>query len=127
MLRDEVLTDPEGLGYSALSDQGVADSLNDATQRARDVISVSSADIHDALDPSEYTALTTSQKAVLSDIFSLSEVRVQGNTRTVLLSLFASGSATRAALVALTAENISRATELGLGVVKVGHVMEARR
>lgn len=125
-LRDEITDDPLGLGYAAMTDQQVLDSLNGLT-RSRAVESVSSADIYDALDRAEFLALSATDREILSDIFSLSEVRVQGNTRTALLAVFGAGTTSRTNLQALTTESISRAEELGFRRLGLGLIQEARR
>ncbi len=124
-IRAEITDDPLLLGYTGMTDQEVTDSLN-ALTRERAVESLSSADIYDAIDPTEYTVLSSTEKAMLSDIFSLSEVRVQGNTRDVIVGIFPGGGTTLTNLTALLTTPISRATELSVGVVKIGHVIEAR-
>lgn len=125
-LKDELDTDPLSRGYSGMTDEQVSASLNTA-DRTRSVASVPSTDIYDALDPAEYAAASASEKSMLSDIFSLPDVRMQGNTFTVLLSVFRDGSTSRDNLEALASLSTSRAVELSLGRVKVGHVQEVRR
>ncbi len=127
MLKEEIIDDPESIGYAVMTDQQVLDSLQ-AVTRPQDITSVDSADIYDAIDPTEYGGLTDADKGILSDIFSLSEVRVQGNTRTALLAIFGAGTATRTSLQALTTELISRATEIGIRRrLGLGLIQEARR
>ena len=125
ILAAELADDPLDRGYDGMTDQQAADDLNTA-YRSANVDAVSSADVYDAIVPAEYTGLTAAQKSILSDIFSLSEVRVQGNTRDALLAIFGAGTTTRTNLAALTTASITRAAELGLPAIHAGDVAAAR-
>ena len=68
------------------------------------VFSVSGAQIYNCLVPSEWLALTAAQQQNVRDIFGLGDNIPAGTgttVQTVLLSIFAAGSGTRANLVAL--------------------------
>lgn len=124
-LQAELLNDPLGRGYSAMTDQQAADSLNTA-DRSRTVPSVSPTDVFQAVVPGEYNATTPDQKQVLGFIFSLPTVPTSGNAATALMAIFGAGTTTRQNLIDLATETVSRAVELLIGEVHAGDVAEAR-
>lgn len=126
-LRAELTADPLGRNYSAMSDQAAADSLNVANRTASPE-TIAAAAIWNAIDPAEYAGLSAENKAQVDLISGMGDaVPIQsGLIKSTLFGLFNAQSATRASLIALAAPPISRAQELGLGFVLVGHVTEAR-
>lgn len=128
VLRDELLTDPLARGYSGMTDAQAAASLNTAN-RTRQKTHLTGAQIYECMDRTEFEAKTDPQKVYVRDILGLGGdilVTSGSKTRSVFVAVFGAGSATINALVALVTETISRATEVGLPVVKPGHVSEAR-
>ena len=126
-LKTEVTTDPLALGYSAMTDQEVSDSLNDPVRpRERDI--VSSHEVFEAIVPADYASLDAAEKGRLSMILSMGEVKLSGaNTRLALGGMFAPGT-TRDNLIALQDDTpVSRAQERGLGNVGPGVVAEVRK
>ena len=123
----ELFSDPLARGYAAMSAKDAAASLNAKNrQRNRDLVPVS--DILDAIAWSEYDAASAAHKARLNLIMARDRVNANSaNVKQAFLDAFAAGSATRAALIALLVETVSRATELGLSTVTPGVVEEARR
>ena len=117
ILKEEIVSDPLGRGYSGMTPQQIADSLN-TINRTKSVQTVSGQDIFEAIVPTEFVALTADQKNLLYAIIGMDTIRVNGtNTRTALLSMFGVGTTTRANLAALQTVPVSRAVELGLGIV----------
>lgn len=130
-LKAEVLTDPVSLGYgawaTAADDARIAGLLNDATKRSIARVLVPAWEVADAFDPTEYAALTQLQLSRLAPIVGAGQVNAQNaNVRATLAAIFPVGGPTRAALLALQATLVSRATELKLGLVLVGEVTTAR-
>lgn len=128
ILANELTTDPLTRGYSGMTDQQAADSLN-TVNRTRLRTHLSGSEIYEALDVSEFQSKTADQKQYIRDIIGLGgSVAVDANSkaRTVLFAIFAAGSNTRANLTTIATVNISRATELGLETVSAGYVGEAR-
>ncbi len=123
LLRAELDSDPAF--YDPLTDQQVADHLLQLTGTL-DVTAVTPTDIYEAIVPSEYVGLTDAEKAQLSDIFSLPEVRLGGNAELVLTTTFGPGTATRTNLLGLKTIVVTLATELGIGPVHAGDVAGAR-
>jgi hypothetical protein len=129
-LRTELLTDPLSRGYSTMTDQQAADSLNTVDRPAPDMETISNTDLYEAIDRSEYNPLTENEKDRLRILLGLETIRVASGDqgRAEILALFGAGTTTRANLIALaTGQLQSRATELGLPTVRVGHVEDARR
>ncbi len=126
-LRDELTNDPLQRGYAQMTDKQAADSLN-AADVEQDRTIVPAHEIVDAIVPSEWTVLTDIERGRIGFVVSAGEVNVKApNVRTAFTTAFAGGTATRTALTTLLTEMVTRASQLGLGRVKVGHVQEARR
>jgi len=127
VLRAELLADPLIIGYAAMNDTQAAASLNTAN-RPVNVQTLDGAQIYEAIDATEFAALLTTKQEVV-DIIHLGPnilVAPGSKARARLAAIFGGGSATVTALAALGTKTVSRATELGLGVVNPGHVMKAR-
>ena len=117
-LKDEIVNDPEGLGYALHVTAGRMGELAKLINEVRGTISVSRGviethEIFEATDPAEWAALSAGEKQRYQGIVSMGTIDVDGNNvRNAFLAMFASGSATRAALAALRTRNGSRAEEL---------------
>ena len=124
-LKAELTNDPEGRGYSGMSDAQAAASFA-TLDRERNVTTVSGQEIFEAVVAADYTALSADDRQLFLAIVGMGTILVNGtNTKTALTTMFAA-TPTLANLAALQTETVSRATELGLGLVKVGHIQEAR-
>ena len=102
-----------------------ADELN-AINRTTNKTSMTSSEVYNAIDPTEYTALSTTDKEEVWNIIHLGELNPFGLEATRMTALFGGGSTTITALAALRKNNVSRAVEIGFGFVKPGNVLEAR-
>ena len=125
-LRTELLTDPLGRGYAGMSDQQVAADLN-TEYRSRNIDILTASEVLNATDDAERDALSNANETTLWRLLAIGDLNPWGAEAQIMISLFGGGSATIAALQALRVQNISRARELNLPFVKVGHVEEARR
>jgi len=128
ILSNEVLFDPLGRGYAAMSDKQVADSLNTANRAGIEQY-INKQEVWDAILLSEFNALSTAGKSDLWNwLQMLPETRIStsGNNVILLVSLFGGGSTTVNNLSALRNILISRATELGLSVIREGWIKEIR-
>ena len=128
ILRDELVNDPLGRGYAAMTNQQAADSLN-AINRTRLRDTLSSAEIYEALDVTEFQSKTAAQQVYVRDVLGLGDnVRVGASSkaRTVFVAVFGANSQTIANLLAVMTADLSRAAELGLPFVGPHHVAEAR-
>ena len=125
-LKTELDTDPLERGYASMADVAAAVDLN-TEYRTRDVLSVSGQQLFEAVDPTDFAGLSDAQKALLYAIVGMGTILVNGtNTKAALLAMFGAGTTTRSNLATLQTETFSRATEIGLGGVKVGYVQQAR-
>jgi len=125
ILRAELTDDPETRGYSGMSDVQAAASFA-TLDRERNVTTVSGQEIFEAAVAADYAALSAGDRELFLAIVGMGTILVNGtNTKAALTTMFAA-TLTLANLAALQTETVSRATELGLGLVKVGHIQEAR-
>ncbi len=137
-LRDELLTDPLSRGYSTMLDQEVADDLNSIypapDTRTRNRASMSGDEIAQQAVPAAYDALDDGAANNTADVKShwlalcartsvdpFATANVQ-----LVVSIFGVGSQTVLNLQAARVESITRAQELGLSLVRTGHVQFAR-
>ena len=125
-IHDEVINDPLGIGYAAMSDVQAADSLN-TVNRVVTVDSIEGQDVVAALVPGEVNALSAAQQRNLWGVIGAGAVRPDdAEVKAFFGGLFGAATTTRANLIALANQTISRAQELGLGEVKPPYVNEAR-
>lgn len=109
----ELAGDPLARGYAGMTAAQAAASLG-TLDRTRNRASVAVSAILDAIVWTEYDAVATTLKERLGLILARDTINANStNVRATFLAAFAAGSATRTALLALLAEPISRATELG--------------
>ncbi len=131
ILKTELTTDPETLGYASFSDRGAANKLNEAgaSSETIEVEEVSAVDIQGAVVGSEFSALSaTAQRAWLA-IVGLESVPVKNtNLREQILDIWGAGTTTRTNLAALQTKSATRAEVLfGEGVsVSQSDVQKAR-
>lgn len=124
-LSDEILLDPLGRGYSTMSDEDAAGSLN-TPNRSRNRITMSGREVQAQIVDSEYVALTVEKKSQLLALTSSSDLDPFGFPSNVVKDIFGVGATSLSNLATARIETISRAREIGLGIVKVGHIAEAR-
>ncbi len=139
-LKDELTNDPEGWGYNGpgvfnpgpgpMSDQEATDVLNTIhpapNTRTRNRTSMTGRQVKSEVVDAEYDALTADKKAQFLALTSSDDLDPFGFAENIVKDIFGAGSVTRSALALARVENISRATELSLGLVRVGHVEFAR-
>jgi len=129
-LRDELINDPLGRGYSAMTDAQVVAALH-LRDRSKERTIMSAGEVMEHIVGSEFTALTADKKARVDRVLALGAEIIIGpgnnhNAVQELLAAFGAGSQTVTNLSAARAETIDRAGELGLGTVRVGEVERAR-
>jgi hypothetical protein len=141
-LKTELVTDPESMGYAALSDADASVALNianrDYTVPLNSRTSLSWAMRTGRLADIE-TATTAGTPAIQSIALGVKHLLGRSDTEidmsdsdhvAMIDGLVAGGvldAANKAELVTMATSQRSRADELGLGQVRVGHVQEARR
>lgn len=126
VIRGELDADPLTRGYSGMGDQAAADDLNTVYRtRVRD--RVATWEVLEATVPSEYSALTAGEKTRYQTFISAGVIDPSGpNIRAGFAEMFGTGTVTRANLLVLQDEDISRGEELEVGAVSEGDVTRAR-
>lgn len=127
-LKTELVSDPLGRGYAAMTAQQAADSLN-VVDRSRPRANLSGSEVFQALDVAELNGLSdVRQDRVLAVLGFDGGVNLWGKEGALFQAYFGAQSTTGQALLALRSETVSRATEIGITErVLPGHVEEARR
>jgi hypothetical protein len=136
IIADELTNDPNGWGYEVvgsenpgpgpLTDQEVADLLNDATKITRIKALMTSSEIFQSVDITELNALTEPKRNDVLSMLSFGELKPNGKEADLFVDIFGGGSATVIALQAARQETISRAKELGLSNLTLGNIEAAR-
>lgn len=125
-LKAELVDDPLTRGYASMSDEAAANSLNDTIDRSLNRTSISPGEMQSAVVGSEFVALSAAKQrgwlAILSDSVDPNNANIVAQ----IAEIWVGGTTTRANLIALKTETVSRGVELGLGNVKVGYVEQAR-
>lgn len=124
-LKTELTTDPLTRGYSTMSDLEAANDLN-TVYRTRNVTAFSATEVLQAVDATEYAALEAAEKDVFWGLMGMGTLNPWGVEASIFTQLFGGGSQTISDLQDMRVENISRADELGLGIVNEGDVNKAR-
>ncbi len=139
-LRDELLTDPLGWGYNGvgifnvgpgpMTDQEATDVLNtihpSPNTRTRDRTSMSGRQVRAEVVNAEYDALPADKKSQFLALTASGDLDPFGLGANIIKDIFGGGSVTLGALQIARVESITRAQELGLSIVKPGHVEAAR-
>lgn len=130
-LREELLNDPLSRGYAGMTDTAAHTDLTDTSLRPLpDLDILSGAQIYEALDRTEFLALTAGQQEEVKIILTLGDridISAGSKARATMLALFDAVSTTRANLLAIVQNRTtSRALELGLGDITVDDVTAAR-
>jgi len=126
-LKIEIATDPLTRGYAGMTDQQLVDSLN-AVNRTRNRTSMTGDEMFAPTDAAEWQNLSAANQLLWVSFCGRSEFDPFGGANVAFVTdLFSAGSATLTALAAARVETISRAQELGLRRVKLGHVFNARK
>jgi hypothetical protein len=121
VLQAEITGDPLGRVYSGMTSQEIVDDIN-SMYRTRNRSSMTASEVANQMDATEWGALTVDEKREIWDVLHMgSDLNPFGIEATIFTSVFGA-STTITNLQAARKEDISRATELGLGEVKVGHV-----
>lgn len=124
-LRAELLAGHPVTGAYSADNAEAAAELN-AVNCSRNRTSLTGSQVINAIDATEWAALTDSQRQTVWNIVHLGEVNPFGVEATLMLNVFGGGSSTITALQAARIEAISRAVELGLGVIREGTIQQAR-
>lgn len=124
-LRDELSNDPLGRGYGTMTDAEVVADLTTAS-RTRQKASITGSDLWNHTDSTEFNALSETAQQRWLGLCGVDTIDPFGPAEDVAVNLFPADSTTLSNLAAFRVEDISRATELGLGDVKPYDVQKAR-
>lgn len=126
LLATELTSDPLVRGYSGMSDEAAADSLN-TIDRDQNRSSISGDAAFDATDSTEFAALSAHKQQLWLAWCGRSDIDPFGSANVAFVQwIFGGGATTITNLVALRKQQVSRATELGIGFVRTGDVSQAR-
>ncbi|MEE8598019.1 MAG: hypothetical protein V3S69_00605 [Dehalococcoidales bacterium] len=133
-IRDELDIDPAVLGYAAPNAGVEADAIADlalmsAVGQTVDVPTLSGSQLFEAIDDTEWQALTVDEKTDVQFVVSLGDnIQIAPGTkaRAMMARALAGSTASLAALGVLGSKTVSRAEELGFGQVHIGDIQHAR-
>ena len=126
MLKAELINDPLGRGYAGMSDSEAAADLN-ALTRTRARASMSGDEVFCVTAAAEFAGLTDAKRSLWVAFCGRDSISPASTPNVELVKwIFGTASETVTALSEARVEAISRATELGLPKVKIGHVQMAR-
>lgn len=125
-LKAEITSDPAAIGYAGKSHEEIAVLVN-RPQRTIDAEALSSGVLVSCIDKTEFTALSSADKAYLNLFVTAGDVPMSQNVRQALRALFPVGSETRTKINQATRRTGSRAEELGFGRVTESDVADALR
>ncbi len=115
---------PDTGAYDA--DDSIAAGQLNAMNRTRNKTSMTGSEVINAIVPAAWNALTAVDQQKVWNIAHLGTVNPFNIEATMLMDIFGAGSDTITALKAARVNNVSRAEELGFGLVKTGHIEQAR-
>lgn len=125
ILKSELEGDPLARGYAGMTAEEASDDMN-TVYRTRNHTSMTGDEILNQVDTAEWGTRSAAEKQTVWDVCHLGSVDPFGVAATLLVGAFGGGSNTIVALAAARKEDVSRATELGLGFIHPGHIENAR-
>lgn len=128
VLRNELLADPIGLGYSGMTDLLAAAKLNALdTGRTQARTAVPVAEMFNAIVNADWPAVASLAESKLRALLQMQTVDASNaNIKVIIGAVFGAGTVTRTNLLAIGSQTVSRAVELGLGVITTLDVTRAR-
>ncbi len=124
ILKAELDTDPESRGYVGMSDEVAAVDLN-TIYRTLPRETLTGSEVFNAINKSEFNALSTANQQLVWDILHLGEINPFGLEADLFTDIFGA-STTITALGVVRQRSVSRGVELGLGFVGGSDVTDAR-
>jgi len=126
ILKTEITTDPLGRGYSGMTDEQVAVSLN-TVDRERNLASITGDIAFSATDGAEFAALSATKQQLWLAFCGRETINPFGTSNVAFVQwIFGAGSTTVSNLANVRKEPVSRGNELGIGLVRPGDVNQAR-
>lgn len=114
ILSSELINDPLARGYASMTNAEVVTSLRDVYDRSRIRKWMESSEVFQAINLTEFNALTDIRQRNVMSVLSFGRLNPQGREADMFVSYFGAGSATITALQAARLQNINRATEIGI-------------
>lgn len=108
------------------ADSVVAASQLNAVNRTRNKTSLSGNELFTSTDSTEFAALTDTERQMWVSWCNTDRDPTNARNISFVNFIFGGGSTTIGNLATIRTEDVSRAVEIGLGVVKAGHVEQAR-
>lgn len=134
LLKTEIDTDPLVIGYSGMTDQQVADSLNAIdSSYTYNIPSFTGKQVKQAFasNAGEWAALSDANKQIILSLCARDDLDPHGVDASIFANAAAGATNTIAALNAARTVNVSRAVELGIvsygGTISAVDVDTARR
>ncbi len=109
------------------SDAELAAGQLNAVNRTKNRSSMTASEVVNAFDSGEFNALTEAQQTTVWNVVHIGDINPFGIEATLLTSVFGVSSTTIENLAALRKDDVSRADEIGLGLVRPGNILEARK
>lgn len=136
-LKNEITTDPSGIGFTGMSNDAVAEALNAPTIPAKQSIQTAAIKKYllltdrwlDVKQSTEMAAKVSVDALELFDSFTMDDAAVEAKISQMMEGLVDASLITasdKTAILAMGNTSISRATELGLGIVTAGQVQAER-
>jgi hypothetical protein len=120
-LENEIANDPDGKGYSGMTDAQLADSLN-AVTISRDRKRISGRDLKAYSDVDEFNLLPGAKQQQFLTLTRRDDLDLSGMDMDIMVSIFGSLSKTVAKLETEKTETVSKAMMLGLRTVTEGYL-----
>ena len=108
------------------ADDGIAAEQLNTLNRTRNRGTMSATEVLNAADAAELSALSDTALQIFMGLLGMGSLDPFGREAIIVSRLFGSGSVTVSTLATARVEEVSRAEELGLGVMKAGYVQQAR-
>ena len=125
-LKAELLAGHPVTGLYSADDALAAAQIN-VVNRTLPRATMTASEVFNAIDKTEFNALSVTNKQLVWDILHLGDVNPFGLEAAIFIDIFGGGSTTITTLAGLRVTNVSRADELGLGRIGPGLVTEARK
>jgi len=127
-LRAELDADELIRGYASMNDFDAAADMNLEIRERVKPNGATGSEIFDQTNEDEYIALTSPKRTEWLALCGIDVVSLQNTSPAapIVTEIFGNPSQTRTNLLAFRLETVSRGVEIDLGVIREGHVQQAR-
>jgi len=126
ILIEELTNDPLNRGYATMSDAEVEESIRNVYDRTRIKAWMESSEVFQAIDITEFNALTDLRQRNVMSVLAFGRVNPQGREADMFINYFGAGSTTIQTLQTARQQSINRCTELGIPNAWAADVARAR-